>query len=105
MIAGTGLGMKPHRKLRLHRLDVADLEQKVALPGLAIVLAVGDDLEPDLFLQAHDAADRIVLDADQVGRRKLARIGRGPRFDQRVRPDQAADMVGAEWWHGSLPHG
>ena len=105
MIARAGGGMKPHREFRRHRLDVADLEQEVALPGLAIVLAVGDKPKPDLLLHAHHAADRVVLDARKLVRRDLALFGRLPRLDQRIGPDQAADMVGAERRFGAVLHG
>src|ERR1700692_3551100 len=105
MIAGTGGGMKPHREFRRHRLDVADLEQEVALPGMAVVFAVSDEFQPDLLLQPHHAADSIVLDAGPLCGWDLALLRGRPRRDQRIGPDQAADMVGAEWRFHSLLHG
>src|SRR5256712_3796882 len=39
----------------------AELEQEVHVPRLAAVLAVGDALQPDLFLELHDLADGGVL--------------------------------------------
>ena len=82
----------------------AKLQQEVAVPGAAIVLAVGDELEPDVLLHRDHVADRRLLDALELG------VGRSPfsaslaRLDQRLRPDQAAHMVGAERRLGSLGH-
>src|SRR5580693_9146387 len=72
---------------------------------MPVVFAVGGELQPDVLLQAHYAADRVVLDAGQLGRRQLALLRRRPRRNQRIRPDQAADMVGAERRFHSLLHG
>src|SRR5580658_2052760 len=97
--------MKPHREPRRHILNVADFEQEIALPGKAVVFAVGDEPQPDVLLQAHHGVDRIVLDARQLGRWDLALLRGRSRRDQRIGPDQAADMVGAEWRFHSLLHG
>src|SRR5580693_6656038 len=72
---------------------------------MPVVLAVGGELEPNVLLQAHYAADRLMLDARQLGRWDLAFLRSLSRLDQRVRPDQAADMVGAERRLHSLLHG
>src|SRR5580693_1018137 len=72
---------------------------------MPVVLAVGGELEPNVLLQAHYAADRLMLDARQLGRWDLAFLRSLSRPDQRVRPDQAADMVGAERRFHSLLHG
>ena len=53
-------------------------------------------LSPISSLQPHDLADRVVLDAQQLGRRHLAFFGRLARRNQGIGPDQAADMIGAE---------
>ncbi len=71
---------------------------------MAIVLAVGDEPEPEILLQAHHLADGGVLDALELGVGNLVPIGPLARLDQRVRPDQAADMVGAERRLGSFGH-
>jgi hypothetical protein len=62
--------METHREPRFHVLDVADLEQEIALPGEAVVFAVGGELEPDILLHPHHAADRIVL--DRAARRRIS---------------------------------
>src|SRR5262249_8133687 len=90
---------------RRHALDVADLEQKVALPGEAVVLAVGDQTQADVLLQPHHAADRRVLNAHELRLRDFALLRRDARRKQRVGPDQAADMVGTERRFGSFGHG
>src|SRR5258708_26322995 len=72
---------------------------------MPVVLAVGDEFQPDVLLQAHHAADRVVLDTRQLGRRQRALFDGFPCLDQRIGPDQAADMVGAERRFHSLLHG
>jgi hypothetical protein len=78
------------------RLDIGEAQQEVGMPAAAIIFAVGDRLESDLLLQRDDLADRLLLDLAQFVVANLA--GRLPfaRADQVIRPDQAADMVGAE---------
>ena len=100
--------MKPHGELCRHLSHIAKFEQKVALPEGAIVFAVGDQPQPDVFLQPHDVGDRVALDARKLGWRNLGLFRRLARGNECVRPDQAADVLGAEWrfgrrWHGSKP--
>ena len=63
----------------------------------AAELAVGDPLEPDLLLLAHDLADALVLDLaqrpwlDVLGEEPPSRVLK-PRGTQ-----EAADVIGAEW--------
>ena len=97
MVARSGGGMKAHGEPRCHRLDVADLEQKIALPGEAIVFAVGSDPQPGFLLQPHDVSDRGLLDVGQLRHVQLALVGRLARRDEPVGPDQTADMVGTKW--------
>ncbi len=63
---------------------------------MAVELAVGRELEPGLLLQPHDFSDRVLLDAQQCCRFKLAFLGRFARRNERIGPDQAADMIGTE---------
>ena len=65
------------------------------MPGTAIVLAVGDEFQPDVLLHRDDVADRLLLDALEA-RAVAAGLGLLARLDQGLRPDQAAHMVGAE---------
>src|SRR5262249_46010582 len=93
------------RQLGRNHLDVAELQHEVAVPGMAVVLAVGSEPESQVLLQAYDLADRRLLDRTQFLRRQVALLGPLARRDQRVRTDQAADMVGAERrfaaWHAA----
>src|SRR6478609_2915744 len=94
--------MKAHHELRRHHPHVLELQHEIAMPGMAIVLAVGDELEPQLLLHAHDVADRGLLDAPELGRRDRPFLRLLPRLDQSVRADEAADMVGAVRRLGAL---
>ena len=105
VVARARRRMEADRELRGNQRDVLELEQEVALPGAAVELAVGDDAEPDPFLQAHHVADRILLDAPELGRRERALLRRFSRGDQGIGTDQAADMVGAKRRRGSFSHG
>ena len=53
-------------------LDTLELLQKIDVKIGAPELAVGDALEAEIFLQAHDVADRRVLDCAQFLTRQLA---------------------------------
>ena len=96
MVAGAGLGVESHVELGFGGRDIRDLQQEVALPGKAVEFAVGDDLQPHLFLHAHDLADGRMLDIEQLLRRHGAGFGGLPRIDQRLGTDEAADLVGAK---------
>ena len=74
------------------------------MPCAAIVFAVGDELQPDVLLHRDDIADRLLLDALEAGA-VAAAFGLLARLDQRLRPDQAAHMVGAERWACFSPSG
>ena len=64
--------------------------------GGAAEFAVGDNLEPDLLLHSHHVADALVLDARVILFADLAGGMPPERLAQRGRPQQAADMIGAE---------
>jgi hypothetical protein len=63
---------------------------------MAVELAVGHDLEPQLLLQAHHLADRRLLNRPDLGVGDLLPFRLLARFDQRVGTDQAADVIGAK---------
>src|SRR5258707_13153817 len=50
--------MKPDGELGRNHSHVAKFQHEVAVPGAAIVLAVRDQLESELFLQSHHLANR-----------------------------------------------
>jgi len=76
--------------------DPADLVQKIHVPRGAAELAVGDPLEAELGLHIGGPADAIILDPAQRLGGDPALLMLGPRRQQRRRPQQAADMIGAE---------
>ncbi len=59
-------------------------------------LAVTDDVETDAFLEPDRIADRVVLDAAQLGGVDLALLQQRPRLLHGRRPQQAADHIGAD---------
>ena len=84
------------------RFDVVKLLQKIVVPGDAPVLAVGDRLQSDALLLADDLLDLAIFDFRQRVRADFATLALFPRFFERRGPQQAADMVGAEWGLGAL---
>src|SRR4029077_9507734 len=48
------------------KYDIGEFEQEVAVPALAPELTVGDDVEADVLLQLHGAADFRILDGAQL---------------------------------------
>ena len=69
---------------------------QVAVEGIAAQLAVGDHVDPDLLLERQGLVDRTILDALEGGWVQLAGLGSGSRPLQRLRPEEAADDLGAD---------
>ena len=90
--------------LALDLLHAAELVDEVHVPGGAAELAVGRGLQPDLLLHGHDFADRLVLHRPQpIGVDAPGGVVL-PGGQQLGRAQQAAHVVGAEWWlvaHGA----
>ncbi len=88
-------------------LDALEPLEKIHMEISAAELAVGDPLEADVLLRAHDLADAFVLDCMQVFRREAAGGEFLPRLPQALGTQEAADVVGAErrTGHGLLPGG
>jgi hypothetical protein len=97
-------GVEAHLQPRRDQLHVGEFEHEVAMPGGAVELAVGHKPQPQVLLQPDHFADRGLLDRRQFGRRDFAALAAFARRDQRGRPDQAADMVGAERRLGAGRH-
>src|ERR1700723_1658322 len=74
------------------------------MPPRTAELAVGGELQAGRGLLVHDLLDLHVLGLAQVVGRYLALLQPGARFLDARRPQQAADLVGAERGLGSL-HG
>ena len=68
---------------------------EMAVERIAAHLAVGDDVEPGRLLQRDGLVDGAVLDRLERRRRQLAALELLARVEQVLRPQQAADDVGA----------
>jgi len=88
--------VKTHGELGRDHPHVPEFQHEIAVPGLAVVFAVGDELEPELLLQPHHVADCGVLDTLELGIRNLFFLRLFARVDERGGPDEAADVIGAE---------
>src|SRR5262249_16732474 len=77
-------------------LDPVEAPEKIEVPPGAAELAVGDRLEPDLLLLLDGALDLAVFYRLDLRRADLPCGAPPPRFLQRRRTQQAADVVGAE---------
>ena len=83
-------------------LDAVEAPQEIEMPPGAAEFAVGDGLQAGRFLLLDDVLDLAVLDRLQRGGVDLAFGAALARLFQRGRPQQAADMIGAERRLGSL---
>ncbi len=78
--------------------------EEIEMPPGAAEFAVGDRLQADLFLLLDDALDLAVLDLLQLRGRDLALGLLRARLMDRLRTQQAADMIGAEGWSRVFAH-
>jgi hypothetical protein len=97
--------MKAHGELGRRRAHIRQFQQKIALPEAAIVFAVGGEAKTHILLHPHRLANRFVLNSRQIGGGDFTLFRRLPRANERVGPDQASDMLGAEWWLRARRHG
>jgi len=81
--------------------DPFELLEEVDVKIRAAELSIGNPLQSDILLQANDCGDGAILDRAQRLRRDRAGLVRGARLAQLRRPQQAADMIGAERWAGA----
>jgi hypothetical protein len=96
--------MKAHGELGRDHPHVPEFQHEIPVPGVAVVFAVGDELEPDLLLQPHHVANCGVLDTLELGIRNLFFLRLFARVDERGGSDEAADVLGAEGRLGAF-HG
>src|SRR2546421_10623567 len=82
-------------------LDSVQLVDEVHVPRRAAELTVRHRAQPDLLLLAHGVTNRLVLERAQLAGGEL----RGAGVEDAVRPQQTADMVGAERRPVALRHG
>ena len=85
-------------------LDAFELLEKVDVKVRASEFAVGDPVEPDLFLHADDVGDRRVFDGAECRLADLSSLAALSRGEQLRRPQEAADVVGAERRLGAHAH-
>src|SRR5258708_37771730 len=86
------------------RLHAVELLEEVDMEIGAAELAVGHRLEAKALLEAHDVADREVLDLAQLFLRDRALLVPLARLEQLLRAQEAADVIGAEGRRGALCH-
>ncbi len=79
-----------------------ELSQEIKMPPRAAEFAVGGEVQADRCLLVHDLFDLDVLHLAQIVGRYLALFQFGARLLDAQRPQQAADLVGAERGFGSL---
>ncbi len=78
-------------------LGAVEAPEKIEMPPGAAEFAVGDRLQADLFLLLDDALDLAILDLLQLRPRVISPLAfLRARLVDRLRAQQAADMVGAE---------
>src|SRR5262249_3110479 len=88
--------VEPDRDVPRFLRDAVELVDEVHVPRRAAELAVRREVEPDLLLLADDLANRLVLDPAQLDVVDATLRVLLARFEQPLRAQQAADVVGAE---------
>src|SRR5258708_21962036 len=88
--------------LGLVNLDAVEHPEKVKVPPGAAELAVGRQLKAEFLLPLDDLLDLAVLDRLELGGGDGTLFALGPRFLERRRAQEAADMVGTKRRVGSL---
>src|SRR5260221_6198328 len=89
--------------LGLVNLDAVEHPEKVEVPPGAAELAVGRKLKAEFLLPLDDLLDLAVLDRLELGGGDGTLFALGPRFLERRRAQEAADMVGTKRRLCSLP--
>src|SRR5258707_10729637 len=80
----------------VEQFAAGELRQEIKMPPGAAEFAIGRELQADRRLLVHDLFDLDVLDLAQIVGRYLALLQFGARLLDARRPQQAADLVGAE---------
>ena len=90
-------------KARLIHAKPLDPLDEPAPIRAAAEFAVGDDFQPNVFLQLDGVADRRILCSREALFVELAGVKGAKGLTERRRAQQAADVVGAKWRvvHGS----
>ncbi len=90
------MGVELRLDARRHHGHIGELLEKIEMPEGAAELAVGCDLEADILLHLDRLADRLVLDLTELLGGNLVALFLLARIEQRLGPQQTADMIGAE---------
>ena len=86
--------LAPEERVEVPLAEPFDRLRHLALEGEATHLAVRDDVEPGLLLQAKRGVDGGVLDPFELGGRQQAAVASLAGLEQISGPEQAADDVG-----------
>ncbi len=100
-VAGVAVEADGDAALDLHTFQLC---QEVDVEVGPAEFAVGDPPQAQVFLKAHDVANRRVLDLPQFGGAHRAGLEALARVEQRLRTQEAADVVGAERWCSAERH-
>lgn len=85
----------PEEGVEIPLAEPVDGLRHLALEGESTHLAVRDDIEPGVLLQAKRSVDRRVLDALEARELKLAAVSALARLEQLGRPEQAVYDIGS----------
>ena len=88
--------------IELVELDAVEQAVEIEMPPRTAELAVGRQLHSDIFLLPDQLLDLAILDGLEFALADLALLVFRARFLERRRPQEAADLVGAEWRRGSF---
>src|SRR5260370_31395672 len=88
--------MNAYRELGRDHSHVPKFQHEISVPGVAVVFAVGDELEPELLLQSYHLTDCGMLDTLELGIGDLFFLRLLARVDESGGPGEAARMLGAE---------
>jgi hypothetical protein len=101
----VALGAVKVRGQSTARFHPVELLEEIDMEIRAPELAVGNALQPDVFLHADDIGDRRVLDRAQRRAVERAVVKALAGGEQRRRAQKAADVVGAKRGRSALAHG
>ena len=85
-------------------LDAFQLLEEVDMEIGAAELAVGNALEPEIFLESDDIANRLVFDHSLRVAIDLCALVPIARVEQSFGSKEAADVIGTERWGGACGH-
>jgi hypothetical protein len=81
-------------------LDAIQPGQEVDVPELAPEFSVRHPTQAGRLLPGNHILDGAILDRLQFGRSDFEALVAGARYSELRRAQQAADVIGTEWWNG-----